>query len=371
MLRRIPLLLALATSVVTAADLPAPEPSPGRPAPLVIAHRGDSAHLPEHTLAAYAHAIEHGADYIEPDLVSTRDGVLVARHENGIGATTDVATHPEFAGRRTVRSVDGQMQEDWFVEDFTFAELRRLRTRERLPELRSTAADGLHPVPRLEEIIELVARESAVRGRVIGLIPEIKHSGHFAAIGLAMEERLLGVLGAHPYTRSAPVVIQSFETGNLRALRTRLEGDDDRGNIRLLQLIGAPDAPPPDLAISGGPTYMDMLAAEGLHGIAAYADIVGPHLAYVLPLDDEGRPLEATPLVAAAQAAGLQVMPYTFRPENHFLPRTLQDGDDPRQRSEAGAIAHIRLLLDAGIDGFFTDDAAIGRAAVDGWSGAD
>lgn len=359
----IALALALAAMPAHAVETPAGDaPLPAEKA-LVIAHRGASAALPEHTLAAYARAIEEGADYIEPDLVATRDGVLVARHGNEIGGTTDVAAHPAFAKRRTTRDIDGQTIEGWFVEDFSLEELRTLRARERIPQLRGTAHDGLHPVPTFAEIIALVARESAARGRVIGLIPELKHSTHFSARGLALEDRLLEALAAHPYTRSAPVVIQSFEVGNLRALRAKL--GDEHANIRLLQLLGAPDAPPADLAAAGGPTYLGMLTADGLRGIATYADILGPHLGYVVPVDAEGRLGQATPLVAAAHAAGLQVMPYTFRPENHFLPRSLWQGDDPRSRSEAGTIAHIRTLLDAGIDGFFTDDVAIGRRGVD------
>jgi glycerophosphoryl diester phosphodiesterase len=288
--------------------------------------------------------------------------VLVARHENGIGSTTDVAAHHEFAGPKATRTVDGHLVEDWFVEDFSFDELRRLRARERMPQLRGTAADGLHPVPSFDEIIALVARESAARGRVIGLIPEIKHSSHFRARGLAMEGRVLEALAAHPYTRDAPVVIQSFEISNLRALRATL--GEGRANIRLAQLLGAPDARPVDIA-AGGATYADMATAAGLREVATYADVVGPHLSYVVPVEADGRLGAPTRLVADAHAAGLQVMPYTFRPENQFLPRSLWHGDDPRSRSEHGAAAHIRALLDAGIDGFFTDDVRAGRRAVD------
>lgn len=332
----------------------------------MIAHRGASAVLPEHTLAAYARAIDDGADYIEPDLVATRDGVLVARHENEIGGTTDVAAHPAFADRRATRNVDGQAVEGWFVEDFTLQELRTLRARERIPQLRDTTEDGRHPIPTLDEIIELVARESNARGRVIGLIPEIKHSSYFRSRGLALEERLLAALAAHPYTRSAPVMIQSFEVGNLRALRTQL--GDDSANIRLLQLLGASAARPADLA-ADGPTYGDMATTAGLREVAGYADALGPHLSYVVPVDADGRLGKASTLVADAHAVGLQVMPYTFRPENYFLPRSLWQGEDPRSRSEGGAVAHIRALLDAGIDGFFTDDSRIGRRAVDGATG--
>ena len=367
MLHWLPLVLALATSPMHATETTAAPPPPAAGKALVIAHRGASAALPEHTLAAYARAIDDGADYIEPDLVATRDGVLVARHENEISGTTDVAAHPVFAGRKATRSVDGQAVEGWFVEDFTLQELRTLCARERIPQLRGTTEDGRHQVPTFDEIIELVARESAARGRVIGLIPEIKHPSYFRSRGLALEGRLLTALAAHPYTRSAPVVIQSFEVGNLRALRAQLGGDS--ANIRLLQLLGASAARPADLA-ADGPTYGDMATAAGLREVAGYADALGPPLSYVVPVEADGRLGMASTLVADAHAAGLLVMPYTFRPENHFLPRSLWQGEDPRKRSEDGAVAHIRALLDAGIDGFFTDDSGIGRRAVDGATGA-
>lgn len=241
-------------------------------------------------------------------------------------------------------------------------ELRTLRARERIPQMRSTAEDGRHQVPTFDEIVALVARESAARGRVIGLIPELKHSSHFRAVGLPLEDRLLDALAAHPYTRSAPVVIQSFEVGNLRALRAKL--GEGRANIRLAQLLGAADSPPADVA-GDGPTYGDMATAAGLRDVATYADVLGPHLGYVVPVDAEGRLGKATSLVADAHATGLQVMPYTFRPENYFLPRSLWQGEDPRSRGEEGAVAHVRALLDAGIDGFFTDDVRVGRRAVD------
>src|SRR5690349_18981137 len=243
--------------------------------PQVIAHRGASAHLPEHTLAAYARAIADGADLIEPDLVATRDGVLVARHENEIGATTDVTDHPRFAARRTTKCIDGVPVEGWFTEDFTLAELRTRRARERLPALRGTRHDRQHAVATLEEIIDLLAAENARRGRNVGLIPEIKHGTWFAQAGLPLEGRLLGTLRAHPCTRSVPVVIQSFEQANLRALRTRL---DDLPNVRLLQLIDEPEAQPWDVRARGGMLrYADLLTPAGLREVATYADAVGPN----------------------------------------------------------------------------------------------
>lgn len=354
-----------ATGWITVTSLPAAateRPIAERVA--VIGHRGASALRPEHTLAAYRQAIEDGADMVEPDLVSTRDGVLVARHENEISGTTDVAARPEFADRKRKRAIDGEEVEGWFVEDFTLAELKTLRARERLPQLRSTGYDGQYEIPTLEEIIALVAAESAARGRVIGLIPEIKHPTYFQSIGLAMEERLLETLAANAYTRTAPVTIQSFETANLRELRGKL--GDSRGNIRLLQLLGDPEEQPGDvLAAKGKLRYADMMTPSGLQAIAKYADAIGPYSRSIIPVDKQGQLGEPTSLVRDAHAAGLQVQPYTFRPENQFLPRALWQGEDPRTRNEAGAIAEIRSYLKTGIDGFFTDDPAIGRKAVD------
>ena len=332
--------------------------------PLVIAHRGDSAHLPEHTLAAYARAIDAGADYIEPDLVATRDGVLVARHENEIGGTTDVAQRPAFAARKRSQVIDGEVFDGWFTEDFTLAELKTLRASERLPELRGTAHDGRYGIATLDEIIALAADHAARSGRAVGLIPELKHPSHFQRIGLPMEQRLLDTLGAHAYTREAPVVIQSFEQANLRALRARL-GPSQR-NIRLLQLLGPADAQPGDALVAGKPTrYVDLMTPAGLQDIAGYAEIIGPWTRLLIPVAEDGTWETPTALMADARTAGLQVWPYTFRPENHFLPATLREGDNPRTRSEAGSLAEIRAHLALGIGGFFTDDPALGRRAVD------
>ena len=331
--------------------------------PVVIAHRGASALRPEHTLAAYAKAIEDGADAVEPDLVMTRDGVLVARHENEISGTTDVARHPEFAARKTRKQVDGQWVEGWFTEDFTLTELKTLRARERLPQLRSTAWDGQFEVPTLDAIIALVARESQARGRVIGLVPEIKHPSYFAALGLAMEQPLLDALDAHPYTRTAPVLIQSFEVGNLRQLRKQVPRG---GHIRLLQLLGAPDESPADLAAGPTPTtYAQMLGPAGLRAIAGYADAIGPHY-LMLQLRHSAGEKHRSDLVDAAHAAGLQVVVYTFRPENQFLEAGYRDGGDAATRNAAGSVRQIRDYLSAGVDAFFTDDPALGRRAVDG-----
>ncbi|WP_394005201.1 glycerophosphodiester phosphodiesterase [Luteimonas sp. WGS1318] len=354
-------LLALAACTSSPMPPTAGAAMPDVERPLLIAHRGASAVMPEHTLAAYARAIDDGADAIEPDLVSTRDGVLVARHENEIGGTTDIAAHPEFAARRTRKKIDGEWVDGWFTEDFTLAELKTLRAREPRPTLRPTVHDGQFEVPTLDEIVALAAEASARTGRDIALVPELKHPSYFRAIGLPMEDRLLTTLAAHPYTRRAPVIIQSFETGNLRVLRTRLGA---LPNVRLLQLLGDPRSRPYDLAADSDTTYGAMMQPDGLRAIAAYADLIGPPF-QVLQLQRGADGRLRSPLVDAAHAAGLQVMPYTFRPENTYLPAEYRDGDDT-QRNDDGSIRHIRDHVAAGIDGLFADDPAVARRALDG-----
>ncbi|WP_449422109.1 glycerophosphodiester phosphodiesterase [Rhodanobacter lindaniclasticus] len=330
----------------------------------VIGHRGAPVWRPEHTLASYARAIADGADFIEPDLVMSRDGVLVVRHENEIGTTTDVAEHPGFAARRTTRTVDGQAVTGWFSEDFTLAELKTLRARERLPQLRGTACDGEFPIATLEEVIDFVATESAACGRLIGIVPELKHGTHFRQRGLPMEDALLATLMAHAYTRTAPVEIQSFEIGNLRYLRQQL--GDCHPDIRLLQLLDAPTAQPYDVVVAGGTLdYARMMTGEGLRDVASYADAIGPDLRAVIPWNADGSLGLPTRLVHDAHAVGLEVHPWTFRPENQFLAGVFRQGDDPRTLNRSGLVAQIRAYLDAGIDAFFTDDPASGRQALD------
>ncbi|NDK38800.1 glycerophosphodiester phosphodiesterase [Pseudoxanthomonas gei] len=338
--------------------------TPGTSSPAsVIAHRGASALRPEHTLAAYAKAIEDGADAIEPDLVSTRDGVLVARHENEISGTTDVADHLEFAARKASRAIDGETITGWFTEDFTLAELKTLRARERLPQLRSTHYDGQFEIATLDEIIDLAARESATRGRLIGLVPEIKHPSYFAGLGLAMEDKLLAALDAHEFTRRAPVTLQSFETANLRALRHTL--GQNHPNIRLLQLLGDSAEQPFDAVLAQqGTTYGDLMEPAGLRRIAGYADAIGVPVKNLELRGDAGSPRST--LVEAAHTAGLKVVAYTFRPENHFLGASFKGDGEAAARNEAGSIGEMRACLAAGIDALFTDDPALGRRAVDG-----
>ncbi len=345
---------------------PAPPRLDRNAAPMVCAHRGASALYPEHTLAAYAKAIADGADFVEPDLVCTRDGVLVARHENAITDTTDVATRAAFAGRKTRKTIDGQAHEGWFVSDFTFAELKTLRAVERLPKMRGSASDGQFQVVSLEEMIDFVAAEAAARGRTIGLIPELKHSTWFAAAGLALEERLVSTLNAHAYTRRAPVTVQSFETANLKALRKTLGRSTQ---VRLAQLVlagGRNDAlRPADVALSGGSlSYGEMVSQRGLRDMALYADVVAPISRAVIPLGADERLGKPTTLVADAHRAGLQVVAWTFRPENAFLAADFRDGAGPNARNEAGSIAEMRRYLETGIDGLFSDDTALARRAI-------
>ena len=288
---------------------------------------------------------------------------MVARHENEIDSTTDVAVHPEFSARATSKRIDGHAVNGWFSEDFTLAELKTLRVRERLPQLRGTLYDGQYPIVTLDEIIGFVALESTACGRVIGIIPEIKHGTYFRTLGLPMENKLLATLAAHRYTRTAPVEIQSFEVGNLKYLRGKLAGRHD--NVRLLQLLGDAEQQPGDvIAVGGGRDYAQMMTPAGLRDIAAYADAIGPNIRAIIPLAADGTLAAPTPLVHDAHAAGLEVHAYTFRPENGFLPKDLWQGDDPRTFNEAGSVAEIRAYLDAGIDAFFTDHPALGRRAL-------
>ena len=316
--------------------------------PIVIAHRGASGDRPEHTLAAYELAIDHGADFIEPDIVATKDGVLVARHENEISGTTDVASRPEFAPRKTTKTIDGASMTGWFTEDFTLAELKTLRAKERIPQLRSTAFDGHFEVPTLKEVLALVKRKERETKRRIGLYPETKHPSYFASIGLALEKPLVAELRAAGYRRkSDPVFIQSFEIDNLR----RLNGMTD---LRLVQLIGDLDSGPPDRS---GVGYATMVTADGLKAITAYADGVGPEKSAVIPRGADGKLAAPTSLVADAHKAGLLVHPYTFRKENYFLPGDYKVGADPRA---AGDLAgEVCAFLKAGVDGVFSDNPGV------------
>ncbi|WP_373994555.1 glycerophosphodiester phosphodiesterase [Duganella sp. Leaf126] len=336
-----------------------------QPRPLVFGHRGASALRPEHTLASYAKAIVDGADYVEPDLCATKDGVLVARHEAFLSETTDVASRKEFASRKTRKTIDGDTHEGWFVDDFTLAELKTLRAVERIPQYRpgSAAYDGMFQVVTFEEIIDFVAAAAAAHGRIIGIVPELKHSTYFASVGLPLEERFLSIIAAHDYTRRNPLEIQSFEVANLKALRARL---GSRANLRLMQLVITDKVRPMDVAAAGGTlTFAEMCTPAGLRDIARYADVVAPPTRAIIPLKKDGSLAAPSSLVEDAHRAGLRVEPWTFRPENHFLAADFRNGPDTA-RNEAGSIAEIKRYLATGIDGFFTDDPALGRKALAG-----
>ena len=312
--------------------------------PIIIAHRGASGERPEHTRMAYERAIEQGADMIEPDLVMSRDGVLIVRHENEIGGTTDVAYRPEFADRRTTKVVDGQSVTGWFTEDFTWTELQTLYARERLPELRAfnTAFDDTEPILSFEQVLEIARDASARTGRIIGVVPELKHPTYFAGVGLPMEDAFVAVLERHALTGAeAPVIVQCFEVGTLRRLDARID-------TPLLQLIAASGGPADDRALS----YDAMMTPQGLAEIATYADWIGADTALIEP-----EPGEPTTLVADAHAAGLKVAAWTFRAENAFLPAGDRAGSDP---AEHGRLRErLARFARYGLDAAFMDQPAL------------
>jgi glycerophosphoryl diester phosphodiesterase len=332
-----------------------------RGGPLVIGHRGAPAYRPEHTIASYTLAIEMGADYIEPDLVSTNDGVLVARHENDIGGTTNVSEVPAFAARKTTKTIDGvEHAETWFTEDFTLAELKTLRAVERLPGVRpqNTAFDGLFEIPTLQEVIDLAKQHS------VGIYPETKHPTYFDSIGLSLEEPLLATLRSNGLDRrGAAVFIQSFETSNLKEL-------NGVTSLPLIQLIDASGAPF-DLVAKGDPrTYSDLVTPEGLAEIAGYADGIGPEKRRIVPGNSFGGPQlgEPTTLIEDAHDVDLLVHPFTFRPENNFLAPDFRQGDQNSPeylRARGDQPAELALYYELGVDGLFADNADTAVAVRD------
>jgi len=363
-------LLAMAATVVMTTACGGSDTPAWPPTPTVIAHRGASALRPEHTLAAYQKAIDDGANIIEPDLVITKDGVLVARHENAIAivnadgsvreATTDVMDRPEFAARKTTKTIDGTAITGWFVEDFTLAELKTLRARERIPAIRpaNVAYNGQFEVPTLQEVIDLAKAQSAAKGRIIGIAPETKHPSFFQSIGMPLEPALLAVLTQNGWnSKDAPVYVQSFEVANLKALRKQ-------STVRLVQLLSN-GGRPYDFTASGNPqTYANMATAAGLKEIATYADVVGAHKNLVIPVKD-GALGTPTTLVKDAHALNLAVHIWTLRPENAFLPAAYKKAPTTDNTVRGDSVSEIQTFLKAGVDGFFTDDSAVGRLAVD------
>ncbi|MFJ9421344.1 glycerophosphodiester phosphodiesterase family protein [Streptomyces sp. NPDC101249] len=355
-------LLRSAAAVPLAAAAAAPTAraaAAGAGRPLVVGHRGAAGWRPEHTAAAYTYGVQTGADWIEPDLVPTRDHVLVVRHENDISQTTDVAAHPEFAGRRTTRTVDGRPVTGWFTEDFTLAELKTLRAVERLPGVRdrNTVLDGRQQVLTFQEVVDLARRLSRRYGRTVAVFPETKHPTYFRSIGLPLEGKLAEAVRRN---RLGPreCVVQSFEPSSLRRVAAQRLG------LPLWQALGTTGGPY-DLVAAGDPTtYADLMTPAGLAGIAKYADWIGPDKTSVVPVGADGRLGTPTTLVADAHAAGLRVGAYTFRAENQFLPLDFRRGSDPNGFGDA--FAEYALHRRLGVDAVVTDFPDLAVLARDG-----
>ncbi|MEV8374933.1 glycerophosphodiester phosphodiesterase [Kribbella sp. NPDC056861] len=324
---------------------------------VIVGHRGASGYRPEHTLASYELAARMGADFIEPDLVTTKDHVLVTRHEPEIGGTTDVAAHPEFAARKKTKVLDGTPLTGWFTEDFTLKELKTLRAKERIPALRqhNTVFDGHYQIPTLQEVIDLTKRLSRELDRPIGIYPETKHPTYFQQQGLALEPELVKTLTRNNLNRrDAKVFVQSFEVANLKALHNQLR-------VPLVQLTSSAGAPYDFVASGDKRTYADVVSAKGLREVATYAAGVGPSKDQVIPLDATGKLGTPTALVRDAHQAGLVVHPYTFRVENNFLPANF---DSSTVAADSGNLfGEIAAYRAAGIDGLFSDNPDIAVAA--------
>ncbi len=360
-----------------------PYPTLSGDKPMVIGHRGASGYLPEHTLASYKKAIEMGADFIEPDLVVTKDGELVARHEPNITATTDVSTRPEFANRKTTRKVDGVAETGWFVTDFTLAELRTLYAKQANP-VRDQSFNKQFQIPTFREILDLAKTESARTGRTIGVYPETKHPTYHVEAGLPIEPRLLKMLAEYGYTsKSAPVIIQSFEVANLKELRKQtgvrlvqlIDGDgvDAKGNVTLV----APFDKPYDFALRKDPrNFPDLMTPAGLAEVKTYADGIGPWKPYLQSaaqvMGADGKPkdlngdgkitdadrvlLPPTQVIKNAHAAGLFVHAFTFRNEKELLVSDYKA--DPK--------AEYKRFYELGVDALFSDFPDTAVAARDG-----
>ena len=354
----------LGTRAPTATGASTPRPRgrgalPGLPAPAVIGHRGAPGYRPEHTLGSYQLALDLGADLIELDVVPTKDGHLVCRHENDITGTTDVADHPEFAERRTTKTVDGEERTGWFTEDFTLAELKTLKARERVPGRRpgNTLYDDRWRIPAYAEVLDW-AREQGRRGRRVRLCTETKHPEHFRALGLELEEWLARLLRLHGLDGAdAPLILQSFEPSSMRRMA---------GLVRTprLVLLGEAHTRPWDFAESGDRrTVADLVTPHGLREIAGYAQGIGPATRLVIPERQDGTLDRPSALVRDAHAAGLFVHSWTLRNENAFLPREFRRGEDPNAYGDVFGAA--RAYFETGIDGIFADqpDTALLAAA--------
>ncbi|KQY60217.1 glycerophosphodiester phosphodiesterase [Aeromicrobium sp. Root495] len=336
-------------------------------APVLIAHRGVPGHRLEHTRPSYELAIELGTDFIEPDVVATRDGHLVVRHENEIGHTTDVAEHPEFTERRTTKVVDGVPFSGWFTEDFTLAELKRLRTRERLPQLRpqNLVLAGREPILTFAEVVQIArdANEAEI-GRRVGVYVETKHPTYFHDLDLDLNDLLVAEmerLGINDDDADVPVVIQSMESANLQELRPRTPAP----LVQLMDRAGAPF----DFVASGDPrTYADLTTADGLEFVAAYADGIGPNKSLVIERAPDHRLTDETGLVGRAHEAGLWVHIWTMRDENNFLPLDYRVGT--ARSAHGDAAAEYLRFFEAGVDGVFSDFTQTAWAAREAFRAA-
>ncbi|HVV09646.1 glycerophosphodiester phosphodiesterase [Amycolatopsis sp.] len=327
---------------------------------VVVGHRGAPGYRPEHTLASYELAFRQGVNWVDVDLVPTKDGQLVARHEPEIGGTTDVAQHPEFASRRTTKVIDGVSTTGWFTEDFTLAELKTLRAAERIPDVRphNTIYNGRWQIPTYQEVLDLTKRLGRELHRTLGTYPEVKHSTYFASIGNPTEPKLVDLLDRNGLNRpGAPVIIQSFEVANLKALSKQVR-------VPLLQLTSATGAPADFVASGDKRTYADLVTPAGLKEISTYANYIGPDKAQIIPLDPAGNLTKPTSLVRDAHDAGLKVAPYTFRNENNFLPANLRSAGD--KTAWGNIFAEESAFLATGIDGFFADQPDTALLAVTG-----
>ncbi|MFC4467363.1 glycerophosphodiester phosphodiesterase [Streptomyces xiangluensis] len=328
------------------------------PVPTIIGHRGASGYRPEHTLGAYQLALDMGAHVIEQDLVPTKDGHLVCRHENDITGTTDVANHPEFAGRKTTKSVDGVSFTGWFTEDFTLAELKTLRAKERIPGNRphNTLYDGRWDVPTFEEVLRWAERESRKRGKEVWLHVETKHPTYFRGLGLGLEERLAKLLRKYgKHKKNSPVFLQSFEPGSIQRLNKLVDNP-------LVVLLSSANSRPWDFVQAGDPrTVADLVKPEGLKWIASYAQGLGPTLDLIIPRDASGKLTRPTTLVDDAHDAGLILHPYTMRNENTFLPADFRKGTDPNAYGDV--FGAFEVYFATGIDGVFTDNPDTGLLA--------
>ncbi|MFD5934397.1 glycerophosphodiester phosphodiesterase [Streptomyces sp. NPDC060333] len=330
------------------------------PVPTVIGHRGASGYRPEHTLGSYRLALDLGADVIEQDLVPTKDGHLVCRHENEIGGTTDVADHPAFASRRVTKTVDGVSVTGWFTEDFTLAELKTLRAKERIPAVRrrNTLYDGRWAVPTFEEVLRWADREGERRGRRIWLHVETKHPTYFRGLGLGLEEPLARLLRRYGRDgRDAPLFLQSFEPSSIQRLARLVSAPR-------VVLLSAANTRPWDFETAGDPrSVADLVTPDGLKWIAGFAQGIGPTLDLIVPRTADGRLGTPTTLVRDAHARGLVLHPYTARNENSFLPTEYRKGTDPADYGDA--FGAFRAYFELGIDGIFTDNPDTGLLAAE------